>query len=129
MFTLDPALWKLYGWISQQIDRLIDPRPDGDTSICLERNEQFDHALTFLGVLASDDAQADNRPTSGKHAVIIQKVDKRLLQLLSQSQIPYTPTIVIRRVLSVQEVTLSSGCITAAQSDGSSFNVRRIYDR
>ena len=52
-----------------------------------------------------------------------------LLQLLSQSQIPYTPTIASGRVLSVQEVTLSSGCITAARSDGSSFNVSHIYDR
>ena len=52
-----------------------------------------------------------------------------LLQLLSQSQIPYTPTIASGRVLSVQEVTLSSGCITAARSDGSSFDVSRIYDR
>ena len=57
------------------------------------------------------------------------KTIQRLAELPSHSKVPYTPTIASGRVLSVQEVTLSSGCITAAQSDGSSFNVRRIYDR
>ena len=57
------------------------------------------------------------------------KTIQRLAELPSHSKVPYIPTIASGRVLSVQEVTLSSGCITAAQSDGSSFNVRRIYDR
>ena len=62
-------------------------------------------------------------------AAALSKTIQRLAELPSHSKVPYTPTIASGRVLSVQEVTLSSGCITAAQSDGSSFNVSRIYDR
>ena len=64
-------------------------------------------------------------------AAALSKTIQRLAELPSHSKVPYTPTIATcsGRVLSVQEVTLSSGCITAAQSDGPSFNVSRIYDR
>ena len=62
-------------------------------------------------------------------AAALSKTIQRLAELPSYSKVPYTPTIASGRVLSVQEVTLSSGCITAAQSDGSSFDVSRIYDR
>ena len=62
-------------------------------------------------------------------AAALSKTIKRLAELPSHSKVPYTPTIASGRVLSVQEVTLSSGCITAARSDGSSFDVSRIDDR